>query len=280
MGVLRVSALFFLSCQQVAASPVVVVTGATGKTGALLFGALKAQGVEVRGLVRNSTKARQVLNCTKCDTSEGIYIGDVTKKETLTAAMEGATVLAIVTSAVPHCANFHDPTSCSYSKGGMPVDIDFNGAKAQVEAFTGAQRDGADGHVVLCSSMGTTEPNSFLDKLGNGQIGFFKLNEEAFLMSSGLPFTIVKPCGLTDDPPGQRQLVVGHDDDLHLVPPAVPRADVARVMVESIMRPDEGKNLRFDLCSKAGEPTTDLGALLAAARWPWEQPTARAEIAI
>jgi len=280
MAVLRVSALFLLSCQQAAASPVVVVTGATGRTGAQLFGALRAQGVEVRGLVRNATKARQVLNCTRCDASEGIYIGDVTKKETLSAVMEGATTLAIVTSAVPHCADFHDPTSCGYPKGAMPVDIDFNGAKAQVEAFAGAQRDGAAGHVVLCSSMGTTEPNSFLDKLGNGQIGFYKLNEEAFLMSSGLPFTIVKPCGLTDDPPGRNQLVVGHDDDMHFTPPTVTRADVARVMAESIVKPAEGMNLRFDLCSKAGEPTTDLGALLASARWPWEQPAAQAELAI
>ena len=30
-------------------------------------------------------------------------------------------------------------------------------------------------------------------------------------------------------------------------------------------------NLRFDLCSKEGPPTTDLGALLAAAALPWQK---------
>ena len=30
-------------------------------------------------------------------------------------------------------------------------------------------------------------------------------------------------------------------------------------------------NLRFDLCSKEGPATTDLGALLAAAALPWQK---------
>ena len=30
-------------------------------------------------------------------------------------------------------------------------------------------------------------------------------------------------------------------------------------------------NLRFDLCSKEGPPTTDLGALLTAAALPWQK---------
>ena len=37
----------------------------------------------------------------------------------------------------------------------------------------------------------------------------------------GLPYTIVKPCGLTDDPPLKRELLVGHDDELKVDPPLV-----------------------------------------------------------
>mmetsp|Transcript_49397 Transcript_49397/g.143197 ORF Transcript_49397/g.143197 Transcript_49397/m.143197 type:complete len:275 (-) Transcript_49397:145-969(-) len=246
------------------ASPTVLVTGATGKTGSLLFKMLKSKGIEVRGLVRNVTKARQVLNCTGCDASEGIFVGDITKKETLVPAMQGATALAIVTSAIPQCKG-HD---CFYPKGAFPVDIDWHGGKAQVTAFAEAQH-GFQGPVVMCSSMGTTEPDSFLEKLGNGHIGFFKLNMEAFLMSSGLPFTIVKPCGLIDTPPSLNELVVGHDDEMHLQPPTVSRADVARVLTEALTNPALAAGLRFDLCSRAGAPTRDVAQVLASARYPW-----------
>jgi uncharacterized protein YbjT (DUF2867 family) len=245
----------------------VLVTGATGRTGVLLYQQLKAQGVPVRGLVRNVTKAREVLGCKKCDASEGIYVGDVTRSETLKEAMAGTRALAVVTSAMPVCAD--GPSSCSYPSGAYPVDVDFHGGKAQIEAFAAAT--GGRGLVVLCSSMGTTNPDSFLEKLGNGHIGFFKLNEEAFLMNSGLPFTIVKPCGLTDGKPNERELVVGHDDELDLKPPLVPRADVARVMAEALVKREAG--LRFDLCSREGTPTTDLQTVFDAARYPWQRQT-------
>lgn len=53
--------------------------------------------------------------------------------------------------------------------------------------------------VLLVSSMGTTEPDSFLDKLAGGHSLFFKLNAEAVVMSSNIPFTVVKPSGLLDE---------------------------------------------------------------------------------
>jgi len=269
MSLLR-GALFLLLAVAGSSSPTVLVTGATGKTGLLVYNMLKQKGVSVRGLVRNATKARDLLKCTKCDESEGIFVGDVTKKETLAQAMKGATALAIVTSAMPHCEDFKNPTTCSYPKGAFPKDVDFNGGKNQVEAFAEANND-SPGNVVLCSSMGTTEANSFLDKLGNGMIGFFKLNEEAFIMSSGVPYTIVKPCGLSDDEAGKRKLTVGHDDDMHQKPPMIPRADVARVMVEALLKPEEAAGLRFDLCSStSGTPTTDISSVFNDARYPWQ----------
>jgi len=249
---------------------VVLVTGATGRTGVLLYKLLKAKGVNVRGLVRNTTKARFVLGCDKCDASEGIFVGDITKKESLVSAMKGATGLAIVTSAIPICEGPGlDPSKCSYPTGEFPVDIEFHGGKMQIEAFAEASQ-GILGPVVLCSSMGSTNPEGFLEKLGNGHIGFFKLNEEAFLMSSGLPFTIVKPCGLVDSPEEESELLVGHDDDLQVQPPTIARADVARVMAEALLKPQEAAGLRFDLCSRVGTPTTDISKVFRAAKYPWQ----------
>jgi len=262
------STLLLLLAVAASSAPVVLVTGATGRTGMLVYNMLKEQGVGVRGLVRNVTKARELLKCDKCDAAEGIFVGDVTKKETLSAAMEGVTALAITTSSVPHCTDFKDPKTCGYPKGGFPVDVDYNGGKNQIEVF-GKMSNGTPGPVVLCSSMGTTDPESFLEKLGNGHIGFYKLNEESFLMSSGIPFTIIKPCGLYDAEAGKRELRVGHDDDMHETPPTIPRADVAKVMVEALLKPKEAEDLRFDLCSRVGTPTTDIGKVFEAARYPW-----------
>jgi len=261
-----VGCVVLVSC---GAAPV-VITGATGQTGSLTYNLLKSRGVEVRAFIRNITKAKEVLGCTKCDASEGIFVGDVTKPSTMVDVMQGAGALVIVTSAFPVCNPF---PKCSYDKGAYPVDVDFNGGKNQVEAFV----KGAGGlkPVILVSAMGTTEPDSGLDKMGNGQIGFFKLNEEAFLMASGAPYTIVKPCGLGSDKPTQDTIVVGHDDaenwDLSV---PVQRADVARVIAAAVQNPTVAANLRFDICAKAGPPTVDkdIPALLKSARYSWEQP--------
>lgn len=245
----------------------VVVTGATGQTGSLVYNQLKSKHLPVRALVRNVTKAREYLGCSKCDESEGIFVGDVTEPDTLVEPMKGAASLVIASSAAPICTPY--PT-CHFPKGGSPIDVDWHGAKAVLEAFAKATVANGLGHVVLISTMGTTAPEDAKDPFEH--IGFYKLNFEAELMSSGLPFTIVKPCGLLNTPPSTTELIVGHDDDLTVTPPTIARADVARVCVAAVQQPLLSAKLRFDLCSKAGTPTSeaDLAKVLQAARYPWE----------
>merc|ERR1712232_390354 len=111
-----------------------------------------------------------------------------------------------------------------------------------------------------------------------GHILFYKLNLEAMLMSSGLKFTISKPCGLAGDIPGQKggpELLVGHDDVRDPNASVVSRDDVARVMVAAMSSPELGDGLRFDLCAKDGTKTTDLDALLKAARYKWQSKESR-----
>ena len=240
-----------------AQQPTLLVTGATGRLGAELYSQAKALGAfaEVRGLVTNLTEARLYLNCTACDASEGIFVGDVTNVSTLAPAMAGADAVAIAVGA----------------SGGAPADVqravEFDGVENQVRALYDAPGGTApsDRQLVLCSSMGTTDPSP--SPMEGGSVLFWKLNAEAQLLASDLRAVVVKPCGLTTDAGGERELVAGHDDELlSLMPPTVPRADVARVMLASIVRRDA--KLRFDLCSTAGEPTTDLDKLLESARYP------------
>ena len=77
----------------------VLVTGATGRTGKILWRYLKADKRirEVRALVYGSgtgspaerKKAAAALNCSACDSTEGIYYGDVT----------------VPSSRAPHCSH-------------------------------------------------------------------------------------------------------------------------------------------------------------------------------
>jgi nucleoside-diphosphate-sugar epimerase len=256
-----------------AVASTVLVTGATGRTGALTYARLRnTSSLVVRGLVRDAEKAAKVLGCHSCNEDEGIYMGDITREDTLDSAMKGVDVLIITTGPMPVCD--HGFTGCNFPKGADPKSIAFDGVKNQVTAFAKAlQQSGHTGHVILLSSMLTTEPNNFLDKLGGAHTTFYALQGEVWLMGSGLPFTIVKACGLGDKPGGKRKLVVGHDDKGFslAVDHMVSRDDVARVLSASATA-KEARGLRFDLCSSLlGRPTSDVHEVFVEAEYPWQR---------
>jgi hypothetical protein len=258
----------------------VVVSGATGRMGVLVYKRLKAEGVwNVRALVRSVTKAKSILGCVACDESEGVFVGDVTNASSLTKVMNGSDVLVIATASGTKCSGFlpfWPFGSCSYTKGAEPKVIDWEGTRTQVKAFglNAAANGGVENKQVLYASTTETEvPDNFFDKLGNGHVTFYHLAAEAFIMSSGFPFTVVKACGLTDKAAGKHKMVLGHDGNGFNVifDHYIPRDDVARVLVESVRNPAASKNLRFDLCTQwLGSPTKDIvNDVLGAARYPW-----------
>jgi len=212
--------------------------------------------------VRNVTKARALLNCSSCGPDEGIFVGDVTVPATLTPAFLGVDTVAIAAGAGAGTPKKEEKA------------IEFTGVENQVRALVANVTSLRSLQVVLCSSMGTTNPNP--PPFEGGSTLFWKLNAEAFLGFSGVPSAIVKPCGLGTGPGGQHTLGVGHDDELPGVEFTVNRADVAAVMAEAVV---QRSAVRFLLCDKLlGRPTTDMAALLREAEWPWQQ-SARASSA-
>ena len=109
----------------VEAGATVLVTGATGRTGSLLYAKLKADSRigTVRALVTSIEKARSTLKCTKCDASEGIFLGNVTQPSTLTAAMKGVSTVAITVGAGPN------------TSPDLQHAIEFTGVQNQVRAL-------------------------------------------------------------------------------------------------------------------------------------------------
>jgi len=245
----------------------VLVTGADGRTGSLIYHLLKTQSdapaPTVRAGVRSldtQTKAR--LNCTKCDPSEGIYVLDVTKPHTLTAAFDGVrTVLCAVG------AGENDNQT-------QQEKIEFFGVQNQVAALAAGNpkvTSLSDLTFVLCSSMGTTNPKPL--PFEGGSVLFWKLNAETFLGTCGVTTAVIKPGGLVDQAGGNSTLLAGHDDSLltKVMPPLVARADVAAVMVAAAVQVQKTKRqLRFDLVSKPGDPT-DPADVLRDALWPWQR---------
>jgi len=257
---IRITSWLLLHSLCVAAfGPTVLITGANGRTGSQLYHALKADSRigAVRAFVHNASKARESLNCSKCDESEGIFVGDVTNASTMVDAMHGVHTLAIAAG-----------TGAGASVATMKA-VEFDGVVNSVTVLASQPNATlASLRVVFCSSMKTSNPNP--PAFEGGKTLFYKLNAEAFIASSGVGFTIVKPCGLTDKPAGVAALGTNQSDALPWHSPGfISRGDVAAVMAEATA---EGlRDRRFSLCNKLGKGPSDIVALLRGAVWPWQE---------
>ncbi|KAL7526817.1 hypothetical protein ACHAXR_002062, partial [Thalassiosira sp. AJA248-18] len=156
---------------------------------------------------------------------------------------------------------------------GQPEVVDWLGQKKLIDA---AKKANKDIHVVICSSMGGTNPNNSLNNLGKvtnadgsssgGDILKWKRKSEVYLMESGLPYTIVHPGGLLNEPGNERELCLGVNDKIEGTSNnSVPREDVANVMIAAL-DDDRYRGRSFDLVSKPvgdGVVTKDYSKLVA-----------------
>lgn len=242
----------------------VLVTGAAGRTGRLVFQRLlQREDADVRGMVRSIDAAKDVLDE---DGVARLVVGDVRDRASLDSALEGIDALVVLTSAVPRKKPDQAegaPPSFEFAPGGTPELVDWEGGKNQVDV---AKQKGI-GHIIFVGSMGSTDPNHPLNRVGNGNILRFKRKAEEYLISSGVPYTVINPGGLINEDPGERELVAGKNDELFKVynPPSIPRGDLAHAVEEALFS-TEAKDKAFDLVCKPkgdGAATTDFESLFA-----------------
>ncbi len=244
----------------------VLVTGATGRTGSIVIQKLQQKPEQFipKGFARSEAKVRAVFG-----TMKQFYLGDLSNPPSLKIALDGCDALVILTSATPQMKAPPEPgqrPEFIYAEGGTPEQIDYQGQINQIEA---AQAAGVK-HIVLVGSMGGTNEQHPLNRMANGNILIWKRKAEAYLIESGLPYTIIRAGGLLDQPGGQRELIVGKDDTLLSHPPdgispSIPRADVAEVTVQALLEP-AARDKAFDLISKpegssGAKVTTDFKTL-------------------
>ncbi|XP_006650811.1 uncharacterized protein At5g02240-like [Oryza brachyantha] len=243
--------------------PTVLVTGAGGRTGNIVYNKLQERSEQfvARGLVRTEESKQKVGG------GVDVYIADIRDPTHLVPAFQGVDVLIILTSAVPKMKPGFDPSKGGrpefyYEDGMYPEQVDWIGQKNQIDA---AKASGVK-HIVLVGSMGGTNPNHPLNNLGNGNILVWKRKSEQYLADSGVPYTIIRPGGLQDKDGGLRELIVGKDDELlQTDTKSIPRADVAEVCVQALQY-EEAKFKAFDLAAKpegTGTPAKDFKSLFS-----------------
>jgi uncharacterized protein YbjT (DUF2867 family) len=197
---------------------IVLVAGATGRTGRLVLEQLRRDPrFAIRPMARDVAAARRTVG-----TDYAWVQGDVTRPATLGPAMAGASLVVVAIGATDRSG----PNS--------PEFVDFGG----VRNLTDAARAAGVRHLVLESSMGVGSGGGFLGVMLNllsGDALKWKAKGEDYLRASGMPYTIVRPGGLTDDPGGQAGLALQQGDQGS---GRIARADVAAVMIAALDNPD------------------------------------------
>lgn len=227
-----------------------VVAGATGQTGKAIVQRLIRDGVPVRALVRDLSKAARTLPGTENNVE--FFQGDVFKYSTLPAAFQGSKVLFIATGTRPAL----DPFG--------PYNVDYQGT---LNLLGAAQQAGIE-KIVLISSIGADDIffplNLFFGVL------FWKKRAEEAIQRSGINYTIVRPGGLTNAPrdgglPGQ--IVMAGPDAFGLPPRRQPgsilRTQVADVAVEATVEP-AASNKVVEVITDTNSPLRSIADLFAA----------------
>ncbi len=193
----------------------VLVAGATGRTGKQAVLQLAARGYKVRALVRDDAKA------TTAEFPAGVTVikGDVRDLASLKPAMKG---VKFVISAIG-AGGGPNP-----QPGNGAEDIDNLGVANLAQAAKAAKVK----QLVLVSSASTTHyadyPVAFMRPIFAA-----KFKGENALRASGVPYTIVRPGGLNDEPGGKLAVQFAQGDT---VAGRIPRADVATVCIEALGR--------------------------------------------
>lgn len=252
----------------------VLVTGAGGRTGRIVLQKLLSRpAFSPTGIVRTESSKRTLVDELGVPESN-VIVADVCDAGAMEECCKsGVDAVVVCTSAVPA------PIPGAGVEGGPPVfgfpngqpnDVDWLGQKNQIDA---AKTANPSAHVVICSSMGGTDPSNNLNSFGRsdddptkGNILLWKRKAEKYLVDSGLTYTVVHPGGLIDESGGKREIVVGVDDkQMETDNRTIPRADVAELLVASLEH-DSYTNRSFDARTKPegeGAVTVDYDKLLS-----------------
>ena len=131
----------------------IIVTGATGKTGSELIKRLSARGVQVRGLVRNPAKAMALYSLPNVEIVEG----DMLRPETLNGALQGADRAMLISSSDPTMFEIQSNFIEAARKAGVRYIVKLSGIMPELDSpFRYARMHGEIEHRLEASGMAFT----------------------------------------------------------------------------------------------------------------------------
>ncbi|CAN5332505.1 SDR family oxidoreductase [soil metagenome] len=186
----------------------IAIVGAHGQIARHLTRLLHRRGERVRGIIRNPDQAGDIAE----DGARPIVLDlEDASVEQLADAIEGADAVVFAAGAGP-------------GSGAERKDsVDRDGAILLLQA---AEQAGIDRYLII-SAMGTDDPPDD-DEVFSIYLRA-KAHADKAVMDSSLSWTVVRPGGLSDDPPSGMVALARH------VPQGeVPRADVAAVLAAAL----------------------------------------------
>ena len=257
---------------------VILVAGATGGVGKRVVKRLLQRQAKVRALVRDAQRGRAILG----DAVDSIEV-DLTIPETFTSAVtEGVTAVICCTGTKVQPVEGDTPSREKYYQGikfympevvDVPEKVEYEGMQNLVNAVKDRLQDSSSPYprFILISSAGVTRPGKpglnleeeppavrMNDRLGG--ILTWKLRGEEVVRASGIPYTIIRPCALTEEP-GGKALVFDRGDTLK---GQVPREDIAELCIRALGAPN-ARNVTFEVAAsqQEGRGSTDFSLLFS-----------------
>ena len=212
--------------------PLVLLAGATGKNGSVILDQIQTNpAFRVRAMTRDAAAATAKFG-NKVEWVEA----DVTKPETLKAAFKGVTyVIDAVAASNKDEANF-------------PVKVDLEGTRNLAAA---AKAVNVKRFVIITSSVSGQVDNP-MNKRGNDVI-IYKGKAEEALIASGVPYTIIGPAGMTNEPGGVKAIKLLPRSE-YKMGQMITRADTATVAIAALTNPDAA-NKAFSVSNADGPGT-------------------------
>ena len=218
----------------------VMVVGATGSIGRIVVEEAVRQGYVVRALVRTPSKAR------KFPPQAEVISGDVTRPETLTAAVDGIDAIVFTLG------------SDGAGKVGAET-VDYGGVRNVLAALRPRTA-----RIALMTSIGVTNRTGSYNR--STESHDWKRRAERLVRASGLPYTIVRPGWFDYNKADEHKLVFLQGDTRQAGDSSdgvIARNQIAEVLVHSLSS-DQAVRKTFELVATKGPAQKDFDALFAA----------------
>jgi NAD(P)-dependent dehydrogenase (short-subunit alcohol dehydrogenase family) len=205
----------------------ILVIGGTRGTGKAVVEQLIEQGCSCTVLARNVAKAKGLYG----DTVDIVY-GDVTRPASLQTVLSSTFAVIFYTVDITGGLGGRG----FFANRQQVIDVVYGGVVNVVDA---CKTQGCSPHFVLLTTLGLEKPSLIMNLLNTIKPGVIQASKDkaAYLMQSGLSYTIVQAGALQDETVSGRPLVVLQEEIPMQIDYRISRQHLAQVLIATISNP-------------------------------------------